>query len=217
MLYILVMASRTQNNIKKNSGGRPTGSGKGSARPLTDKEVKTLYGVCFGKNGLRNQAIITLQLHAGMRVNECFGLKIGQVIDSQGNIKSSIIISGKNMKGKTSHTYYLSSTGKEILKTYISDMDLSDREAPLFRSPRGKGFISANAGAQLVKNLIKKAGIEDASSHSCRSTFARKLLDNGVGIETISKALAHKNLSTTVSYLGNISPKVENAVSNISF
>lgn len=214
MPYILFMKSTEQNNIKK---GRPVGSGKGSARPLTDKEVRLLYGVCFGKNGLRNQAIITLQLHAGMRVNEVFRLKREQVVDVQGNIKTKIIISGKNMKGKTSHSYYLSSTGKEILKSYIQTIDITDRNAPLFPSPRGNGFISANAGAQLVKNLMKKAQIEDASSHSCRSTFARKLLDNGVGIETISKALSHKNISTSIRYLGNISPKVENAVSNVSF
>jgi integrase/recombinase XerD len=208
------MTSTAKTNIRK---GRPVGSGKGSARPLTDKEVKILYGVCFGKNGLRNQAIITLQLHAGMRVNECFGLNIGQITDLQGNIKSSIIISSTNMKGKRSHTYYISSTGKEILKSYVKTIDITDRNAPLFPSPRTKGFISANAGAQLVKNLMKKAGIEDASSHSCRSTFARKLLDNGVGIETISRALSHKHVNTTISYLGNISPNVENAVSNISF
>jgi integrase/recombinase XerD len=121
------------------------------------------------------------------------------------------------MKGKRSHTYYISSTGKEILKSYVKTIDITDRNAPLFPSPRTKGFISANAGAQLVKNLMKKAGIEDASSHSCRSTFARKLLDNGVGIETISRALSHKHVNTTISYLGNISPNVENAVSNISF
>lgn len=204
-----------QNIIKKS--GRPTGSGKGSARPLSSREVRMLYGACYGKNGLRNQAIITLQLHAGLRINEVVGLRLKQVIDNTGKIKGSIIISGRNMKGKKSHTYYISNTGKEILKTYIQSIEINDLDAPLFASPRTNGFMSANAGSQLMKNLMVKAGINDASAHSCRSTFARKLLDNGVGIETISRALSHKNISTTVIYLGNIAPKVENAVCNISF
>jgi site-specific recombinase XerD len=65
--------------------------------------------------------------------------------------------------------------------------------------------------------LIIKAGIDDASSHSLRASFARLLLDRGVGIETISQALAHKNISTTVIYLGDIAPRTENAVMDISF
>jgi|15BtaG_2_1085339.scaffolds.fasta_scaffold02146_11 integrase/recombinase XerD len=197
--------------------GRPIGTGKGSARPLSIREVRSLYSSCLGRNGIRNQAIITLQLHAGMRVGEVFGLSLSQVCNKEGKVKASIIISGRNMKGKTSHTYYLSNMGREILKGYISTIDTSNPEAPLFPSPKSQDFISPNSGAQLVRNLIKKAGIEDASSHSLRSSFARKLLDKGVGIETISKALAHKNLSTTVSYLGNIAPKAENAVMDITF
>jgi integrase/recombinase XerD len=197
--------------------GRPSGTGKGSARPLSNREVRSLYSSCFGKNGIRNQAIITLQLHSGLRVGEVFGLSISQACDANGKVKSNIIISSEGMKGKTSHTYYLSNIGREILNDYLKTINIEDKSLPLFPSPKTGKHISANAGSQLVRNLMKKADIEDASSHSLRSSFARKLLDKGVGIETISLALAHKNLSTTVSYLGNIAPKAENAVADISF
>jgi len=202
-------------NMKNN--GRPVGSGKGSARPLSKREIRTLYGACIGRNGLRNQAIITLQLHAGMRVGEVFGLTVGQVLDTNGKVKNRIIISGRNMKGKKSHSYFLSNQGQEIIAEYLKSISTEDNNAPLFRSPKGSGFISANSGAQLVRNLIIKAGIDDASSHSLRASFARLLLDRGVGIETISQALAHKNISTTIIYLGDIAPRTENAVMDISF
>jgi integrase/recombinase XerD len=185
--------------------GRPQGTGKGSARPLSIREIRYLYSSCMGRNGARNQAIITLQLHAGLRVGEVFGFK------------PSIIISGRNMKGKTSHTYYLSNRGQDILKQYVSTLDLTELNAPLFPSPKNGGFISPNAGAQLVRNLMKKSGIEDASSHSLRASFARRLLDKGVGVALISQALSHKNISTTISYLGDIAPKAENAVADLVF
>lgn len=197
--------------------GRPSGTGKGSARPLSTREIRYLYSSCIGRNGVRNQAIITLQLHAGLRVGEVFGLRVNQLVDAKGKIKSSIIISGKNMKGKTSHTYFLSNMGQEILKEYVKTINPARSNAPLFPSPKNGDFISSNAGAQLVRNLIKRSGIEDASSHSLRASFARKLLDKGVGVALISQALAHKNLQTTVSYLGDIAPKAENAVADLCF
>jgi integrase len=197
--------------------GRPQGTGKGSARPLSIREIRYLYSSCMGRNGARNQAIITLQLHAGLRVGEVFGLRVNQLVDAKGKIKPSIIISGRNMKGKTSHTYYLSNRGQDILKQYVSTLDLTELNAPLFPSPKNGGFISPNAGAQLVRNLMKKSGIEDASSHSLRASFARRLLDKGVGVALISQALSHKNISTTISYLGDIAPKAENAVADLVF
>ena len=200
----------------KKSAGRPSNSSKGSARPLTDREVKQLMGVCFGKHGLRNRCIIALQIHCGMRINECIGLSKLQVLNPNNTIKDSILITGSNMKGKTTHRYFISNAGKLILGEYLNSVNAEYKDEPLFPSPKTGLYMSANAGSQLVRNLMKKADL-DTSAHSCRASFARKLLDCGVGVETISLCLAHKNISTTISYLGDLRPNALNAVSNIKY
>ena len=206
------------NKVLQNSkrAGRPSNSSKGSARPLTDREVNQLMNTCYGKHGLRNRAIIALQIHCGMRINEVMALSRLQVVNPNNTIKDSFVITGSNMKGKTTHRYFISSVGKLILGEFLVNTESNDIDGPLFPSPKTNGYMSANAGAQLVRNLMKKAGL-DTSSHSGRATFARKLLDNGVGVETISKCLAHKHVQTTISYLGDLRVNAGNAVANINY
>lgn len=198
------------------SAGRPSNSSTGTARPLTDREVNQLMNACYGKQGLRNRAILALQIHCGMRINEVMGLSLEQVLNADKSIKDSFVITGSNMKGKTTHRYFISNVGKLIIGEYLNLVDCNVLHAPVFPSPKTGKYMSANAGAQLVRNLMKKAGL-DTSSHSGRATFARKLLDNGVGVETISKCLAHKNIQTTISYLGDLRVNAGNAVANIKY
>jgi len=137
-------------------------------------------------------------------------------LNKDNSIKDSFVITGSNMKGKTTHRYFISNVGKLIIGEFLSSQDSKCVDAPLFPSPKNGRYMSANAGAQLVRNLMNKAGL-DTSSHSGRATFARKLLDNGVGVETISKCLAHKNIQTTISYLGDLRVNAGNAVANINY
>jgi integrase/recombinase XerD len=211
-MIILVM----NGNKNKQSRGRKLGSGNGSARPLTDNEVRQLFASIYGKHGHRNRALVSLLFHCGMRCGEASGLSIGQLRAPNGKVRDSIVIAGVNMKGKVSHRYYVSNVGKLIIGEYLNLLSGDDSE-PLFPSPKTGKLMTANSVSRLVKNIFRNAGIDDASSHSGRSTFSRKLLDCGVGIEVISKCLAHKNLSTTISYLGNLQPNAQNAVSGIQY
>ena len=57
---------------------------------------------------------------------------------------------------------------------------------------------------QKVRELLVKAGCSphtEASSHTARHTFATTIcLENGLPIETVSRMLAHRFLSTTELY-----------------
>jgi len=203
-------------NENKQSRGRKLGSGTGSARPLTDNEVRALFASIYGKHGQRNRALVSLLFHCGMRCGEAGSLNLGSVRDSAGKVKDYILIGGSNMKGKVAHRYYISTVGKLIMGEYLKNCS-GDNNSPLFPSPKTGEYMTPNVISRLVKNLFRNAGIEDASSHSGRASFARKLLDSGVGIETISKCLAHKNLSTTISYLGDLRPNAQNAVATIQY
>ena len=44
-------------------------------------------------------------------------------------------------------------------------------------------------------------GIDNISPHAIRRGFAKRLLNEGVSVPVISKALGHADLSTTTKYL----------------
>jgi integrase/recombinase XerD len=53
------------------------------------------------------------------------------------------------------------------------------------------------------KALYNKAGIHGASSHSGRRTFITRLIEQGVGIKSISYLAGHANTITTAIYAEN--------------
>ena len=54
---------------------------------------------------------------------------------------------------------------------------------------------------QLFKRLYTKAGIEGASSHSGRRTFATNLISKGFDIKSVSVLMGHRSIQTTARYI----------------
>lgn len=80
--------------------------------------------------------------------------------------------------------------------------------------PRREDFVfTTKTGSQVrqqstwtsFKLACRKAGIENATLHSLRHTFASHLVMAGVDLTTISKLLGHKDISTTMIY-SHLSP-----------
>ena len=55
---------------------------------------------------------------------------------------------------------------------------------------------------RLIKRLARKAGVEKRCHlHGLRHTGASEMLEEGIGLATISAQLGHKNISTTQCYI----------------
>lgn len=66
-------------------------------------------------------------------------------------------------------------------------------------SLKGKGYV--NTFSKRVNDYKKRFGLEHINPHAIRRGFAKRLLDKGVNIAIISKALNHKSIETTTRYL----------------
>ena len=62
------------------------------------------------------------------------------------------------------------------------------------------GF-TANTLTQFFHYLYKRSGIDGASSHSGRRSYATSISSAGVGIKILQKLLGHKNIQTTSVYI----------------
>ena len=80
-----------------------------------------------------------------------------------------------------------------------------------------------NGTAQQVKTVqravtrfARAAGLRGVTPHTLRHTFAKTLIDNGVGLEKVAAMLGHRNISTTMIYFTPGLRDLEEAVEGIS-
>lgn len=92
----------------------------------------------------------------------------------------------------------LIATDKAIITARELDTDL------LFITRNGNGWLKSNGESGFSKQLYnysKQYDLKNISPHAIRRGFAKRLLNEGVSIPVISKALGHSSLSTTTKYL----------------
>ena len=114
---------------------------------------------------LRNRMLILMSFWSGMRVGEIASLRVEDVVDRKGKVKSEIRLDASQTKGKYPRTVFLPSKLCAELQSYIDTRNVQDRYLPFFMTASGKPF-SANVLTQHFFWLYKKAGIDGASSHS---------------------------------------------------
>jgi len=97
---------------------------------------------------------------------------------------------------------FLSTKLRKELATYVALYKAVDLSRALFYTQKNpkRGF-TANTLAQHFLHLYRKVGIDGASSHSGRRSFATTLSSKGVGVRVLMRAMGHRNISTTIGYV----------------
>ena len=173
------------------------------AKTLNEQEIKrVLEHVSAKKYAARDRALILTSHLSGMRVGEIAALTVGHVLDAAGNIKNEIRLTAEQTKGKHPRTVFVSTRLKEELTQYITLIRTDDKDRALFptqKNPR-KGF-TANTLTQHFLSVYRSAGIDGASSHSGRRTYATSIASQGVGLRVLMRLMGHRNVSTTAVYI----------------
>lgn len=159
-----------------------------------------------GDQPARNVALLHFSAGLGLRAKEMSQLLVRDVIASDGGIKDEVLLTRSTTKGGKQRLIYLANKDvRKALAAYIEARHCGGRvplvpTAPLFRSRKGGGF-SPNTMQMLFKRLYRAAGLEDASSHSGRRTFATSLIERGVDIKAVSSLMGHSSVSMTARYV----------------
>lgn len=192
------------------------------AKVLTEKDMRKVLLYCAAhKHAQRNKAMLLMTHLAGMRVGEVAALRLRDVLDKDGGVRSDIALAPDQTKGSRGRTVLMPKRLQEVLREYLRarflDSDLvsvagtEKMDHALFPSqkhPR-RGF-TANTLAQHFHHLYKAAGIEGASSHSGRRSFITGLADKGVGVRVLMELAGHRSPAVTMRYI-DASPAVMRA------
>ena len=92
---------------------------------------------------------------------------------------------------------------KKIVTQYLEyrkNTNAYHLDSPLILSQKRCAF-SPDTMQKLFGRMYRQVGLDGATSHSGRRTFATKLIENGVGIKNVQTLLGHKSIQTTTLYI----------------
>ena len=176
------------------SATKPIRNVKSTRSYLTIEDVRKLIATDF--NHEQTKRAFLFSCFTGLRLSDIENLTWANVSESNGSTYLSIII----QKTREPFTIKLNN---EALKW----MPEHGKESKVFSLPH-----RANINKQ-VKTWAEKAGIDKyVCFHTARHTFATMTLTLGADLYTVSKLLAHQNISVTQVYAEIINEKKDKAV-----
>lgn len=174
-------------------------------RPLTQDEIVALMRAI---PTYRDRVLFKLLLYTGFRISEALSLKVEDV--QQGE---RVVVKKRHMKGKPQSRAVLIHPQLRLdLDNYIRAEGLP-LQSPLFPSRKG-GHLGVVGAWQVLDSAIRRAGLQGkVSFHSARKTFAEQVHEFfGHDLVKTSKALGHKSVLSTASYLSFKTEEMDAAV-----
>ena len=178
---------------------------------LTDDEIARIYSVYVGDDlqSLRNRAIISLMLDAGLR--------LGEVVTSERSKlhldERCLIVTGK---GNKQRAVAFGNTTQQHLREYL---EKCPKVAPLIVKVSGKHAyeqVTHTTVKEIFRDLKVLADIPRLHPHLLRHTFATRYLENGGNIYSLQLLLGHSSLEIVKNYLHLCTRRVRNEFVNYS-
>jgi site-specific recombinase XerD len=164
---------------------------------FTDQEAELLLAQCpaTSPSKIRNRAILTVMLNAGLRASEIINLRVMDIEFASGRLWV------RQGKGKKDRGLWLNNEDLLLVKKWLEVKPTASSNL-LFTSLNGQKAICSRWLRAMVKRVAQQAGIEkDIHCHTLRHSFASKLLRHTKNLFLVSRALGHANLSSTQIYL----------------
>ena len=189
-------------------------------QPLTDEEIKKITEQFSGPFKARDYALFILGIKSGFRISEILSLKLKDVFDN-GRIQDRIYVQRKNMKGKNEgRCVVVHPDVKMSLSVWIAELSANGatEDTFVFKSRNGKNKpITRIQAWKMLTRAYEAAGLTGAhGTHALRKTFADRVYEKlGHDLLKTQRALAHRDIKSTISYLAFKQQDVDEAILSI--
>jgi len=181
---------------------------------LSRRELGALVRAVQKHGSPKEQALVMLLLHTGLRVSEACALRLEDVVirDRSGHV---VVRSGKGGKYRE---VPLNATVRRILAEYLAAHPGGE-----WLFPGGKSFrllerpMTVRAVEKALARFSRLAGIEQVTPHRLRHTFCKMLVDAGESLDRVAVLAGHESLNTTARYTGPGKADLEAAVEKIAW
>ena len=187
-------------------------------RPLTADETDDVAAAFAGTNARRDRALFTLGFTTGFRVSELLSLRLADVVEA-GEIVDRVSVRRRHMKRQVEgRSVALNPKAKDALAAWLRE--LHDRgymagDDYVFQSRKGDNAPLTRVQAyRVLKAAYAAAGARGKTgTHSMRKTFAARVYDYvDHDLVKTQRALGHRNINSTVSYVSFADADVDAAV-----
>ena len=174
------------------------------SRPLDNDEIGNVIKAFSGTYAARDRALFVLGIKSGFRISEMLSLEVSDVW-RDGKVVEAVSVAGKQMKGKpAARRVPLNQEAARAIQEWLEIMGTHRPEALLLESQRKGKAISRVQAYRILERAYDEAGLRGKlGTHAMRKTFAHRVyevLEHDL-VKT-QRALGHKNINSTVSYLG---------------
>ena len=186
-------------------------------RPLTDSEIATVKGA-FVRT--RDKALFILGLKTGLRISELLSLEVNDVYQYE-RLCDVVYVERKHMKKKLEgRAIPLHQDAKDALNVWIKELEKAGKAGPsnpLFRSRKGQRAITRVQAFRVLTEVYEANGLMGKlGTHSMRKTFADRIYDRlGRDLIKVQRALGHRCINSTVSYLSFREEEITEAILSI--
>jgi len=157
------------------------------------------------QTAIRDWAMVTLMLN-GLRVEEVHLLDWDDLTIKERS--GSVIV--RNGKGSKERTVALNENTRSAMRSWNEYRGITSTTALFWTAKSGR--ISIGRIQQTVNELGTQINADDMTCHWLRYTFAKRLEQAGVALETIRDLLGHDHIETTRRYLRSSLAELQSAV-----
>jgi integrase/recombinase XerC len=178
-------------------------------RHLSDEEEEALVAAVNATGTRRDQAIIILLLHTGLRAQELCTLTRKQI--HLGKRNGTLRIIGKRKKVRE---VPLNTTARSILNQYLET--LPQESQYLFPSEKTQKALTGRALGHLITKYAAQAKIIDVSPHDLRHRFGYRMAEV-VPLHRLAQIMGHDSLDTTMLYIRGTKQDLQQDVEKIAW
>jgi integrase/recombinase XerD len=178
-------------------------------RHLENEEEDALVAAVNATGTLRDQTMITLLLHTGLRAQELCTLTRQQI--HLGKRTGMLRITGKRKKVRE---VPLNTTARSVLNQYLET--LPQECLYLFPSEKTHHALTGRALGHLVTKYAIQAQVTDLSPHDLRHRFGYRMAEV-VPLHRLAQIMGHDSLDTTMLYIRGTKQDLQQDVEKIAW
>jgi site-specific recombinase XerD len=159
----------------------------------------------------RDAAMVVFLLHTGLRLNEALTLQLGDI--QLAERKGQVLV--RQGKGGKVRTVPLNVQARKALQEWLAVRPGQGSHVWIQVEGEPSDGLSNRSVQRVLVRIGQDAGLEHLTPNVLRHTFAKNLVDSGVGLEKVAALLGHSNLNTTRIYVTPNQKDLEQAVERL--